>query len=411
MSRARSLSLAAYRVLSWRGQSRNSGYAVERPEGEVLWIHVSARDRLAPVEDLCRRLLPQRPGLAVFLTVPPGTEPATWGQSAHVLVSLPNDNASAVRGFLDHWRPDMGMWIGGGLLPNLITQAAERDIPLVLLEADIDVRIPRGRRWLPDIARYTLDCFQAILTSSEAKARQIRRLGIPFAKVSIAAPLQVSPNPRPWPEDELIETNHALAGRPVWLAAWVQDKEFISVVSAHRQALRLLHRLALIVHVADRNEAAPLRKRLEAMDLRCTDWDSDNQIEDATQVILSAYPEDLGLWYRVSPVTFLGSSLEADAEGENPMLATSLGSALIHGPNVRSYADLYARLDEVGAACTVQNAEELGDRVVELLAPDRAADMALAGWNLVTEGAQLTDQLSDMLQEHLDKRRVDHAGA
>lgn len=411
MSRPRSLSLAAYRILSWPGQAKSGAYRAPRPEGEILWVHVSARDRLAPVEDLCRRLVPQRPGLSVFLTVPSDADLSTWGDCDFPLLPLPGDNTSAVRGFLNHWRPDMGLWIGGGLLPNLVTQAADRDIPLVLLEADVDVRIPRIRSWLPDIARYTLDCFQSILTTSEAKARQIRRLGIPFAKVSIAAPLQVSPNPRPWPEDELIETNHALAGRPVWLAAWVQAKEFISVVSAHRQALRLLHRLALVLHVADPKEAAPLRKRLEDMDLRCADWDAGDPIEDSTQVILSAYPEDLGLWYRVSPVTFMGSSLETGAQGHNPLVATSLGSAVIHGPNVDRHMDLYARLDEIGAACSAQNAEELGRRVVELLAPDRAADMALAGWNLVTEGAQLTDELIDMVQEHLDRRRMEHAGA
>ena len=202
----------------------------------------------------------------------------------------------------------------------------------------------------------------------------------------------------------LIEMTHALSGRPVWLAAWIQDKEFISVLSAHRQAMRMLPRLALVLHVADISEADPLRQRLESMDLRCVNWDDGGTIEDTTQVILSSEPEDLGLWQRVSAVTFMGSSLERGAGGQDPLTATALGSAIIHGPFVHRHQQLYDQLDRASAARTVRSATELGDAVVALLAPDRAADMALAGWQIVTEGAPQADHLIDIVQDCLDQR-------
>ncbi|WP_371810309.1 3-deoxy-D-manno-octulosonic acid transferase [Ruegeria sp. HKCCD8929] len=410
MARSRSLSLAAYRVLSWRGAPQNGDGAPQRPDGELLWVHVSERERLAPLNDLCRRLLAQRAELSVLLTGPSDADLGEWGESCSPLVPLPQDNAGAVRGFLDHWRPEMGLWSGAGLLPNLISDAAGRDIPMVLLEVDTQELVPHKPRWLPDLPRQTLECFESILVTNDETARQIRRLGVMYAKVAISARLRVSSNPAPWPEDELIETNHALASRPVWLAAWVQDKEFISVLTAHRHALRLLHRMVLILHVADGAEADPLRKRLETMDLRCANWDAGDEIEDTTQVILTAYPEDLGLWYRVSPLTFVGSSLEPGPGGKDPLVAVALGSAVIHGPNVGEHADIYKRLADAGAARQVRTAEELGKGVVELLSPDQAASVALAGWQVVSEGAQLTDQLIDMVQDRLDRRRAEHAG-
>ena len=128
-----------------------------------------------------------------------------------------------------------------------------------------------------------------------------------------------------------------------------------------------------------------------------------------TQVILSAVPEDLGLWQRVSPVTFMGSSLERGAGGADPLIATALGSAVIHGPFVHSQQQLYDQLDRAGAARTVRSATELGDAVVELLAPDQAANMALAGWQIVTEGAPQADHLIDMIQDYLDQRSANDA--
>ncbi len=409
MSKPRSLSLAAYRVLSW-GVPKNTSFAgIARPEGEVLWVHVSTPYRLRAVDDFCRRLMSARPGLSLLLTAPPDADIGEWEECSCQILKLPAEHTGAARAFLDHWRPDMGLWFGGGLMPNIITRAQERSIPLVLLEALVEVKTARGGRWLPDITRYTLDCFTTILTTNDETARQIRRLGVNSAKISVEPPLHISPNPTPWPEDELIETNHILAGRPVWLAAWVQAKEFISVLSAHRQALRLLPRLAMVLHVADASEAAPLYKRLEAMDLRCANWDEGHAIEDTTQVIVSSEPEDLGLWHRVSAVTFMGSSLERNAGGQDPLIAVALGSAVINGPHVGNYQVLYDRLNQANAALTIKSATELGDGVVELLAPDRTADMALAGWQIVTEGAPQADQLIDMVQDTLDRRRAHHA--
>ncbi|MEX0278635.1 MAG: 3-deoxy-D-manno-octulosonic acid transferase [Ruegeria sp.] len=409
MSKPRSLSLAAYRVLSWGVQSGNGSTDTVRPEGELLWVHIENPARLRVVDDFCRRLMPLRPELSLLLTAPPEADLSDWGDCIAPLVSLPAEQAGAARGFLDHWRPDMGIWVGGGLMPNIITRAEERGIPMVLVEASVDIKPARSGRWLPDLSRYTMDCFGQILATSEDTARQIRRLGIPSHKVKVSPPLRISPNPPPWPEEELIQTNQSLAGRPVWLAAWVQDKEFISILSAHRQAMRMLPRLALVLHVADVAEVIPLQRRLSAMDLRCANWDDGHAIEDTTQVILTSDPEDLGLWHRVSAVTFMGSSLERGVGGHDPLTSTALGSAVIHGPHINRHQDAYDRLDKAGAALKVKSATELGDGVVALLAPDRTADMALAGWQVVTEGAPQIDQLTDMVQDELDQRRARNA--
>ncbi|MFC3612181.1 3-deoxy-D-manno-octulosonic acid transferase [Lutimaribacter marinistellae] len=405
----RSLSLAAYRALSWRGGAVGDVATSGRPDGELLWLHVAAPDRLSAVNDLCRRLLSQRTGLNLLLTSPEGSDKADWGGAIAPLMPLPPDQPGVVRSFLNHWRPDAALWVGGGLQPLLLSQAAARGMAMILTDVQSGDLVLRKRRWLPDLARATLDVFDHIRVTDEETGRAIRRTGIPGSKVALTPLLQVGASPQPWPEDELVEITRIFAGRPVWLAAWTQPKEFISVLSAHRHALRLLHRLLLVIHVADPAEAAPLRDRLRDMDLRCADWDAGEEIEDNTQVILSAHGEDLGLWYRVSPLTFLGSSLEPGGGGKDPLTAAALGSALLHGPDTGEYRALYRRLTKAGAARCVRDGDGLGRAVVELLAPDRAATMALAGWQVVTEGAEAMDSLIDLVQDRLDRRKADNA--
>ena len=86
------------------------------------------------------------------------------------------------------------------------------------------------------------------------------------------------------------------------------------------------------------------------------------------------------------------------------MLPWRLALSLVHGPFVHRHQQIYDQLDRAGAARSWSgSATELGDTVVELLLPDRAADMALAGWEIVSEGAPQADQLIDMVQDCLDR--------
>ncbi|MCL6284657.1 3-deoxy-D-manno-octulosonic acid transferase [Ruegeria sp. 2012CJ41-6] len=408
---ARSLSLAAYRVLSWRGGPVPEGELPPRPRGELLWVHVTTRNRFTVLAEMCRRLLAQRPELHVLFTAPTENEIRAWGGVGANMIALPSDQPTAARAFLDHWQPDMCLWAGGGLQPNLISSAATRQVALVLLDVNEAELTLRKHQWMPDLMRTTLECFESILASGERAARDIRRLGVVGSKVSVSAELRASPNPTPWPEEELVKTTQLLAGRPVWLSAWTQKSEFPYVETAHRNALRLLHRLLLVLHVANPKESQALRTQLEAAGLRCADWDAGDEIEDNIQVVLTAEPDDLGLWYRIAPLTFMGSSLVSGAGGRDPLTAVALGSAVLHGPNIGTQRSSYVRLAAAGAAQSVKDATALADGIVRLLSPDHAAEMALAGWQVVTEGAQLTDQLIDLIQDKLDESRPDHARA
>lgn len=405
----RSLSLAAYRILSWRGDARALGTAPTRPEGTLLWVHATSQKRFRIVADICRRLVAQRPDLFVLFTVPSDTEIANWGDGTTMMVALPSDHPAQVSQFLEHWKPDLCLWSGGDLHPNLISETSATQIPLILMDLTADELTLRRHQWVPDLLRTTLDCFDAILANGEQAARLVRRTGILSRKVSVSAELRANPTIPGWPEEELSETTTMLAGRPVWLSAWSSDNEFISIIVAHRSAMRLLHRLVLVLHVADPAEAPALRSRLEASDLRCANWDHGDEIEDNTQVVITSIPDDLGLWYRIAPVTFMAGSLESGSGGHDPLMAAALGSALLFGPNVGQHLDTYAELELAGAARRVRDARTLGAAVVDLLAPDVAAAMALSGWQFVTEGAHLTDQLIDLIQDHLDEGEMSHA--
>ncbi|CAN5684071.1 hypothetical protein BH23PSE1_BH23PSE1_11050 [soil metagenome] len=109
----------------------------------------------------------------------------------------------------------------------------------------------------------------------------------------------------------------------------------------------------------------------------------------------------MGLWYRVAPVTFVGGSIE-EIGGHNPFEPAMLGCAVLFGPHVRNFAEAYARLKAADAAVGVAGEAELARALVETLAPDRAARMAAAAWEAVSEGAEVTDAVLGVIEGYLD---------
>jgi len=249
------------------------------------------------------------------------------------------------------------------------------------------------------------------MANNKIASDTLRRAGVTPANITVAEPLRNGPSPPTFSEDGLSGTSQQLTGRPLWLAAHAQIDEFELILAAHRAALKLIHRLLLVLTVTDPRAQGKLAKHLQTAGLRFAEWQLGDEIDDNTQVLISAGADDLGLWYRMAPLTFMASSLTASHTGQNPLEAVALGSAILFGPHVQSHREDYARLVAVGAARSVGDAEGLGAAVVRLAAPDHAAAMALAGWQVVTEGAELTDRLVELVMDRLDMKGAEHARA
>jgi 3-deoxy-D-manno-octulosonic-acid transferase len=76
---------------------------------------------------------------------------------------------------------------------------------------------------------------------------------------------------------------------------------------------------------------------------------------------------------------------------------------LLYGPDANSFTDRYSQLAEQGAAQIVQDNETLGAAIVEITNPEKSAAMAYAAWNIISEGAELTDIIVEQIVEHFDR--------
>ena len=142
--------------------------------------------------------------------------------------------------------------------------------------------------------------------------------------------------------------------------------------------------------------------RIEA----ATDWrvalrSRDQEPDTETEVYIPDAAE-YGLWYRLAPVTFLGSSLSGQGCARNPMEPAALGSAILYGPRSGAYGLAYGRLGAARAARMVGSGSDLTLALGDLLSPDRAARQAQAAWAIASEGAEVTERVLNLIRDILD---------
>jgi len=396
--------------MPWHRNEHRSGTArLTRPEGELVWGHATTQERLLGLCDVGNRLKTMRPDLSMMLTWEEDMRPSSIPEGCDIALGpLTVEQPTEIRSFLDNWQPDVCVWAGGHLRRLLMRQLRERQLPSLLVDIDVEELPSRASRWLPDQRHRLLNGFAEILVPGTEVSERLKRAGVPADRILPSGRLFQSTSPPGCNDDELAQMQTRLNSRPVWLGAHLSLTELQPVVKSHRATLRLLHRLLLVITVDTFEDLDAARSLLKKEGLAFADWDIGEEPEDHTQVVIGL-SEDLGLWYRLCPLCFLGNSLIRGAQGTNPLDAAALGSAILHGPGVVSHAQAYHRLAALDAAQRINGEEELSDAVYRLSSPDRAAEMALAGWQVVTEGAVMTDNLLDKIQDLLDQSEINDA--
>ena len=166
--------------------------------------------------------------------------------------------------------------------------------------------------------------------------------------------------------------------------------------------IKVNHRLALILVAATFPVSVEARRMLKSQGWRVCHWEDGDPVDENVQIILVEEPEEMGLWFRVAPLCFLGSSLTPNSSGYDPYIPASLGSAIIYGPNTGTHLQSFSRLAAAGAARIIRDAYGLAKAVEALLGADQSAIMAHAAWETISEGAEATDAVIEDIQQHLD---------
>jgi 3-deoxy-D-manno-octulosonic-acid transferase len=346
---------------------------VARPAGRLVWIHGASVGESLSALPLIEKLLMEGD---VSVLVTSGTVTSAAIMQARLRPGaihqyVPLDTPRAVARFLDHWKPDAGLFVESDLWPNLIQGAAARGVRLALVNARISARSARRWRFARKSVAALLGAFDVVLAQDEEIAERLRHLGA--GDVRVVGSLKADAPPLAADEGALALLKNQIAGRPVLLAAQTHPGEDETVLPAH-DALRARFPDLLTVLVPRHPErggdlamlcgARPYARRSEG-----------TSIAAGTAIYIADTLGEMGLFYRLAPFCFVGGTL-VPMGGHNPLEPAALHCAVLAGPHTANARSAFAAVLGAQGFGRVTTSGDIVREAARLIADPQAASAA-----------------------------------
>lgn len=341
-----------------------------RPDGALVWIHGASVGECLSVLPLIERLL-EIPGRSVLVTS--GTLTSAKMMSERLPPGAlhqfaPVDTPAAIARFLNHWKPDIGLFVDSEIWPNMLAQSRGRGMKLAIVNGRMSERSFKGWRLAPRTAAAILGLFDLCLAQDDESAARLSRLGARDVRVS--GNLKADAPPLPANAAKLDALRAAIGNRPVLLAASTHPGEDETILPAH-DALKRTHRDLLTVIVPrhpERGAAIAMLCGARAAQRRSQGRDPDAD----TSIYIADTMGELGLFYRIAPFAFIGGSLVPHG-GQNPLEPARLGCAVLAGPHTENFSRDYDAILAAQGEGRVHSCAEIAALAGRLLADPAAA--------------------------------------
>ncbi|MCB1481463.1 MAG: 3-deoxy-D-manno-octulosonic acid transferase [Rhodobiaceae bacterium] len=344
------------------------GFAsVDRPKGPLLWAHAASVGESVSILPLIRKLHDTFPHLNILVTT------TTLTSARFVQRNLPEraihqfvpiDMPVFVNRFLGHWRPELIFFAESELWPNMLTTAARAGAQMALVNARMSQRSFSRWQYFPQTIRSLLSCFKVCLTQSPGDADRLRDLGAPHVmhtgniKFDVPAP--------PADPSELALFRAAFAARPRWAAVSTHPGEEDIVEEAHVELARTRNRLVTIIAPRHPERGPEIANMLSARGHTVQLRSQQRQPQRDSAFYIFDTIGELGFVFRTVPACFMGGSMVRHG-GQNPIEPTKLGCAVVHGPHVGNFTEVYGALDLGGGAENVRGSIQLAQAMGQLI--------------------------------------------
>ncbi|OYU48672.1 MAG: 3-deoxy-D-manno-octulosonic acid transferase [Rhizobiales bacterium PAR1] len=349
--------------------------SLPRPAGTLVWLHAASVGETMSILPLVGRLV--EAGRKVLLTSGTVTSAALAASrlpegAVHQFVPL--DLPGAAKRFLSHWQPDLAVFCESELWPTLMIETQRQGIPLGIINGRMSERSAKGWARAPKIAKTLLGGLAFCLAQSRIDSARYSQLGAPS---QFTGNLKFDAPPLPVEMAELDALDRLIGQRPVFLAASTHPGEEALVLDA-AAALRDVEPELLTVivprHPARSAEIVDLCRKGGMMPAVRS---AGEEPDDRQMLYIADTLGELGLFYSVATVAFIGGSL-VPIGGHNPIEPARLAAPIVHGPETHNFADIFAELDAASAAVRIANAAELAPAVAVLLKNQQIRDTLIA---------------------------------
>jgi 3-deoxy-D-manno-octulosonic-acid transferase len=379
--------------------------SLPRTNAPLMWIHAASMGESASVLPLIDAWLEAHPRLRILLTTVTTTSAqfvATRLPERALHQFAPLDTPQAISRFLQHWQPNMACFVDSELWPNMLMALKKRDIPAVLINGRISERSVARWQHAKPLMRQMLACFTHVFAKSDADALRFGEFGannpVSFGNVKFSSP------PLPADAEMLSALQPLVEERPLWLAASTHAGEEALIIGCHQQVKKRFPTLLTLLVPRHSARGDEVRTLVEAAGLRVAQRSRNEAIRPDTDIYLADTMGEMGLWYRLCPIVWVGGSFIPHG-GQNPFEPARLHCAVLYGTHMHNFTEFCTALEAAGASMVVKDGEALAHAVIRLLTTPQECDrLSSAAYHVTEQNKQVLSHILNAL--HADVSRL-----
>lgn len=349
-----------------RFNERLGNYKVPRPQGKLYWMHGASVGESVSMLPLIDKLLKEDPELSILVTTGTLT-------SAEIMAKrlpkrafhqfIPFDVPAFAQKLIKHFKPDAVLWFESELWPSLLSEIKKAKIPLVLVNGRISDKSFETWKKFKFVSKELLGCFSLCLGQSEQDKNRLILLGAP--KADCVGNLKFAGMPLPIDENKLNVLKEQIGDRPVFLLSSTHNDE------EERFALYLpwfkdnVDRVLTIVVPRHPNRGDDIVRMYRCRYFNVAQRSREEDITPETDIYVADTIGEMGLWYALSSISFIGGSLIPHG-GQNFMEAARDKNAVLVGPNMQNFAEMMNRARFYDAVYQVGSAEDAVEEAITL---------------------------------------------
>lgn len=353
------------------------------------WVHGASLGELASARAVIAALAKTGPVHVTTNTATGRALVAGWGiDSTHVSLA-PFDAGGAPRRFLAQLCPRALIVVENEFWPARIAAAKALHVPVIYVGARLSHRSAARWHLVGGLMRRMLRTVTYLSAQDAVSEARLLALGLPPAVLGPCLNLKagitqanVTPNP----------SLGGLSRARTLLAASTHPGEEALVLTAFiASRARFDHLILAPRHATRGDEVARL---IAGHGLPYTRRSAGALPDPACPVFLADTTGEMERWYPAAGATVIGGSF-ADHGGHTPFEPAAYGSALLHGPSVHNFAEVFAKLDTAGA-CIATDGHNLA-AALQTLTPERQSALAAKATGLLKAGADITSLIAAIL--------------
>ncbi len=385
-----------------RISERLGQYTFKRPEGKLYWFHGASVGEAISMLPLIDKLLNEDQDLHIMVTTGTLT-------SAEIMQKrlpkrafhqfIPFDVKKFAQNLITHFKPNAVLWFESELWPSLIYEIKQHNIPLILVNGRISDSSFKNWKLYKSFIKEILSCFSLCLGQSEQDKNRLMALGA--KKVDCVGNIKFSPLPLPVNELLLEELKNTINQRPVLLLSSTHNNEE-EQFSHHIQTLKQSIKDLLIISVPRHPERGEeIQKIFRSQNLNTSLRSKLEPITSTTDVYIADTIGEMGLWYSLASVSFIGGSLIPHG-GQNFIEPSRLKNAVILGPHMHNFKEMLEKANLCNAVYQSSSIEKIIKEIITLYnTPAYLEERQTKAYNWAISELKVLDNIKQALQEEL----------